>query len=173
MKKKLAAISLLETLVVIAILLLLATLVSPALMKAKHHSKVFASKMRLKQLHQIVEVYKIGNNDEPPSWLAYYREWLNQPKELFVSPCGLKPGAEGELQTFSYQYWVKPIVLPKYFAKYQEQAMLFSGLHCNPPYAVYSHHTTKLGLGITVSGRLVTIRKKGDATLYQWWYPED
>lgn len=139
-----SAFTLLEIVVVIAILLFLAALLSPVLFEAKKNAKVVSSIMRLKQLHKAIEIYMLNNNGQRPPF--GYRGTLGWSEDAFISPCGYKPlpptgGMPTGLPDRSYHYnypydkFYKP--------ELQDRYILYVDLSCNLEAALTSVYARK------------------------------
>ena len=171
-------ISILELLVVISILIFLFAILSPTLSAARRNAQITSSSLRLKQLHQLIELYSIDYDldrvpNDRPSYAGLYSEIVRSDNQMLVSPRGITPVDKEDIYRISsYAYYVEPLVPQEYFLKYPDTSMLFFDPDCNEPGVFSSPFTTKLALGIRRSGELIRRRCAGDPYELEFWHSE-
>ncbi|MDI9636701.1 hypothetical protein QPK87_09780 [Kamptonema cortianum] len=174
MKRALTA---LELMVVISILLLLVAIMSPTFARARESAKITGSLARLKQLYIAVEMYAINEGGDAlspahlPTLAAVQSNWLGLGKEFFISPCGINqiPGKTAYESSYAYFPHDYVIVLEQYMEKYGVNAVIWSDPNCNPPLAFDVETTTKRGLAVTAGGNLINHYKRGNPYRPEWW----
>lgn len=183
-------ITLLETIVCMAIIAVLAGILTPLFARARYSARIESSLSNLRQLHLATSLYRNdygnGDGDTPAA--------KSLPPELYVlqsktfgsvgkSPCGVHPdNARGALskQYFSYTYWHGTAnndeCRPEYTAqthKLGEDYVLFTDADCNSASEpLWSNHFVHFGLGVRLSGQAFRVRRLGDIGRLEWWHPE-
>ena len=170
------AFSLVELIVVIAIISVLAALISPALWRVKHSVNMTSSMSRLRQLGVAVQMYQADYQLQRPSvgelppYGYVYSEFMGFAKDFFVSPCGYKDDIEGNTLGLSYQYWAGFEENEPLFQKHGDNSALFSDPDCNENGDQWrSQYQSKRGLAVLYSGQVVNRYKPGDPGTMDWW----
>jgi type II secretory pathway pseudopilin PulG len=173
---KTRAFSIAEVMVVVAIVTLLATILSPVLWRIKHSANVLGSTARLHQLGVSVRLYQTDYELQGadvfalPPFQFVYTDFFGLGREFFVSPCGYKDGIEDNQMRLSYQYWGGFETNQPLFEKYGERSVLFSDPHCNESADQWkSRYQSKRGLAVLYSGAVVNKFKTGDPSQMGWW----
>ena len=170
------AFSLVEVIVVIAIISVLAALIAPALWSVKHSVNMTSSMSRLRQLGVAVQMYQAdyqlqrASVGELPPFEYVYDEFMGFDKDFFVSPCGYKDDIEGNQMGLSYHYWGGFDVNEQLFERHGDNSALFSDPDCNENGDQWrSLHRSKRGLAVLYSGQVVNRYKPGDPGKMVWW----
>lgn len=170
------AFSLVEIIVVIAIISVVAAIVSPVLWRVKHSVDMTASASKLRQLGVAIHIYQADYDlygasvYALPSYSYIYTEFMGFGKEFFVSPCGYKDDIEQNKMRLSYQYWGGDPYSEPSFEKHGDNSALFSDLHCNDNGDQFrSLYRSKRGIAVLYSGQVVNRFKPGDTGTMDWW----
>jgi prepilin-type N-terminal cleavage/methylation domain-containing protein len=170
--------TLVEVMVVIAIIAVTTAIAYPAFSSARAAARVSSSADRLRQLHLAVEIYRNdwgANNDlDPESFPSHgyvYWSFLGLGKDFFRSPCGYKTGIEDNLMRLSYQYVPAPEpVFTAHLRRYGPDALLFRDPHCSGTVEAWNTpQMTKRVLAVTVGGQLINRMKRGSTLPLEWW----
>ena len=96
-------------------------------------------------------------------------EAMGQPYDFSRSPCGAHP-SRPNFDWYAYfpaderKYWLSEIDL------YKENMCLMFDMLCSPPQVmIENRYQSKLGLGVLLSGQLVSHFKPGDQYVPSWW----
>lgn len=178
--KQCRAFTIVEMLVVLAIIMVLAGLLQPTYTAARHSANIQSSASRLRQLSMAVQIYRINEDlygysiDQFPPRDTVYESYLGLGIDFFRSPCGYKDGIEDNLKRISYSYgpFDDPFV-EAHFLRYQDNAVLFLDPHCHTLAQWSSPYLSKRNLSVLVEGRLVNEMKKGLPRNLSWWLPRD
>lgn len=186
--RKRASFTVLELIVVIAVIGLLTSIVAPVLVKAKRGALVTASVQKMRNLFETIEIYRDQNegllNDWSsghalglPSFEYYFYEMVQKEPLEWVSPFGtdvtiLNSGLEGSPGYISYAgYGYSPpfsevIGSPFYgfLVLYQENAVLLLDQYVNNKGTLMTAPLTrKRALAILLSGQLINSTRLGNA----------
>ena len=120
MKNK--AITLVELLIVVAILVLVAVLLFPVLSRSKKAARGTACTANLRQAYVAWSLYSEGNDGRVP---LYIKEFIDRPSEFMIIKCPLDdfdPGANRDAsiaigKKVSYEY---PYPIPDFWSKLEE-----------------------------------------------------
>lgn len=171
--------TLLEIAAVISTILLLAALMQPALSSAQHRARIESSLARLRQLSNVVNVYRLDYDPDGgpvwaslPSYGVVYSTYLGLGEESFHSPCGYS-GAEANLCRIGYHYaYLDDDAVREFFEMRGERSVIFTDPNCNrDPIVWHSIIEPKLGLGVQLDGRLLRLKKYGFPGELSWWIP--
>jgi prepilin-type N-terminal cleavage/methylation domain-containing protein len=198
MKPLCRGLSLIEVLVVLAIIAILAAILSPVYARVKRSGQITVSISRLRQMHHALSLYQIdsgGGGTALDSAQAYYEEGL-PPKSYFdttlfgfapdfwISPCGYDATISSTGATFNPGWidYVAPFYDPvnltpttnkpyhDYLQTYRQNAVVFVDPYCNEPGTVMSAPlTTKRALAVLLSGQIINRRKTGNAFLLHYY----
>jgi prepilin-type N-terminal cleavage/methylation domain-containing protein len=180
--------TLVEVLVVLAIVATLVAIMTPVLAGAKRSAKVASSIQKLKQLHASLEIYRQDNSGTSSD---YYGQGL-APLQYFwdtrfgflsdgiQSPCGFDQTLfnTGPNTMPAWVSYTAPFFDPihhnpgmgHYLETYQDNAVVFVDCYCNPAgTSMRAPLQTKRGLAVTLGGTLVNRRKTGDGFLLQFY----
>jgi prepilin-type N-terminal cleavage/methylation domain-containing protein len=175
-----SAFTLMELLVVVALIAVLATVLTPVIVGAKHRAKQTGSGMNLKQIHIALMLYQGdwqgggGYGDLPqmgmPPGTVLLRSRLKLPVETWQSPCGTHPDFGPAV--IHYEYWLYeggPEVEAASLA-FEENLLLVSDVNCNShDVKLGSTYMPRRGLGVLLSGQLVNHYKAGNLYRRKWW----
>ncbi len=188
---KRVAFTLLEIIVVVAILLVIASIISPVIVKAAQAGKETATKNNLHQIYLGLMLYRekydskvefgatvdmglpVGMASSPA-----YLEVVNE-KRTWRSPCCChKDGSTGFPDYTTYfidysdfftdeDYWLR------YVNKYQSSAVMVADYHCNPTdLALYSPVEPIKLIGVRLNGKIETRVRTADPGLVQEFWGE-
>jgi len=176
------AFTLIEMSSVMLIVAALTAISMPVFRSAVTAAEIRSSVDRLRQLHSAVLLYQAdygggwGYNSERAVGLPIgeyvYSQYMGFGHDFFVSPCGYKPEIEPNMNEISitftpYFEWTAP-----YYAKYKQNAVIFSDLHCNDrPQEFYDFYSKKRGLAVLLGGKLVNQYKAG-MPLELYWFSD-
>lgn len=171
MKKK--GFSLIEIMVVIAILAVLTAFLFPTFARAKMSAKVSASKLNLKGFWMVLEMYRQDNDEKvdygsvtdmglpaPPMGFTRFLESYSK-DPLFrwenhrgLSPCGITVGNEPFRGIFYFGYmnfdWPKDVL------RYKDKTVILADKNCNTSdIRVDCQLCTKRSIGITLAGHIL------------------
>lgn len=176
--------SVLEILIVIAIIGVLAALTTPALVKAKKGAIEVASLSNLHQIHIAYKLYQEDNGGDgeygTPSEMALpfgsaISHHLGMTPSVWVSPCGVNPFYAPRGAKITYHNWTpsNPEEWPdfaRYAQTYRENLILVSDFNCDDhELAPGNPYVAHKGLGVLLSGQLVKRMRKGAMILREWW----
>ncbi|RMG23954.1 MAG: type II secretion system protein [Armatimonadetes bacterium] len=194
-----SALTLVESLVVLAIIAIVAVLLTPVFLRAKDAAKVRTSVSGLRQMWTALELYRNdwGGADVFDGPSAYYRLGLPEPSEgdvfapygvtpaLWQSPCGADPTIFSTGPTFVRGWYsfaphfFSPSAMSSignattygnYIQTYRQNLVTFLDPYCNPAgTSMMSARTKKRGLSVLLSGQALNRRKEGNAFFLQWW----
>ena len=179
------AFTLLEIIVVIAIITIIVAISYPALTSAKEAAKITSCSNNLRQLQHAIALYRTDWNGDGATGdmfamgLPPYTEEvavLKPYKAAFSCAGASKPPFYGPGAS-PYHYMPSPpgVHLPysnweQYTAKHGDNTALYVDLnHNQPSLLTNAFYTTKFGIGIKLDGSLVRHRKDGNAYSYEWW----
>ncbi len=179
--------TLLEVLACMAIITVIAAILSPVLRSAKHSAQITSSISNLHQMHVALLLYQSANGGgnsysslasmglptEEQLMPNTHTPPLNLPYSIWRSPCGQNPSWDPSPNT-TIQYEYLPSASLDNFEKvapiYQENLTMFVDLNCaehgEPLYSEYLPHR---GLGVQLSGALLNRFKPGDCRFQRWW----
>ena len=175
--------TLVEVMVVIAIILLLAAIVTPIYLRSKRSAKETVSVENLRQLHLAMTLYRAdyggdgiyGDVDAMglPTSLQLYGGLAGEPygitEEMLASPCGVHPSLDARLNVM---YWMAsggPRVEVASL-EFQEDLILWYDPSCNDSgVQLENPYRSKLILGVLLGGELVRRRAKGNFEDPAWW----
>lgn len=175
MKHRLRGITLVEILVVIAILLVLAAIISPHLGTARRSAQIQSSLGRLRQNYLAIKLYQ-SEQDANVTYGHYedmglpgfmdINHWSygvgqpSYPRAMFLSACG-PHHSNGAL---GFTYWFPGSRWPEQVALYQEDMILVSDLNCTDPgNDIYNPYDRTRALGVLLSGQLINRVRTGDS----------
>lgn len=178
--KRQRAITLVEVLVVIAILLVLAAIISPHLATAKRSAQIQTSLSRLRQVYLAIKLYQADHDGS----VTYGRRaemglpsrrdvdlWIEgksipaYPRAMFLSACGQHPSDT----TIGFTYWFggseqSDLNWAKNVTLYEERMILVSDLQCtDPENDIYNPYDRTRALGVLLSGQLINRVRTGDS----------
>lgn len=174
--------TLLEAMVVVAIIVVVVAISSPVFTRAKHAAKIRASLSNLHQMHIATMIYQgdhggggvygdIGPMGLPPS---YYigAVHFGLPLSLFSSPCGHHPSDGNAIINYYYRPWDGGPAFVQEAYIFQENLVLFKDLNCTDhSVALENHFRSRRGLAVLLSGQLVNHHKPGNWNDPEWWAP--
>lgn len=183
-------ITLIETLVCIAIIAILAGILTPVFARARYAAKIESSVSNLRQLHLATSLYRndYGNGEgftpaakslPPDLFVLTAKEF----QSVRVSPCGVHPDNSRNTLAkdyFSYTYWhgidnndENRLDYANHTRKLGEDFVLFTDSDCNErTEPLWSAHFVHFGLGIRLNGQAFRARRLGDIGRLEWWHPE-
>jgi prepilin-type N-terminal cleavage/methylation domain-containing protein len=171
--------TLIEIVIVAAIVAILAALLQPVYSRAKYSAQVQSSVTRLRQLQVAVQLYRSEQDlhgfsvDQFPPYAHVYTSYLSFGEDFFRSPCGYKDGIESNLKRLSYQYTpFNDKVSELHLTRYEENALLFRDPHCNTLEQWENAYMSRRKLGVLVGGRIVNEIDTGSTTPLEWWLPK-
>ncbi len=179
-------ITLIETVVSVAIILVVMAIVSPVLASAKRRSQITSSIGRLRQLHMATMIYQ--GDHEPVAaygtatqmglptleYVARTRLGFTD-RKFWSSPCGWNPNVTPWPSASSYEY--RPDddeEFAEYARTYGDKLLLFKDLHCDDTWKpIRAIHVSHRGLGVLLNGKVVNKYAQGDVYADNWWSEPD
>ncbi len=176
-----SAFTLVEILVCLAIMAIVAGLLTPVFVRAVDSAKVQSSLNKLHQGHLALMLYQSDNGGmlsygtaadmNLPDFEQFVRTRANLPAEVLRSSCRRDPQISQSSKAFDFRYNPDDTVEAASEAKrFQENYMLLVDEMCddpgNPPRDYYIAHRM---LGVTLGGQLLNIRKPGNYHKPDWW----
>ena len=173
------AVTLVELMVVVAILVFLAAIVFPVGVRSIHRAKVTSSLSKCRQMHLATMIYRTDHDGDgrygdigtmglpPPAFVLLNRFGL--PEAMMQSACGNHPSEERSVLNIIY----KP-VYSRLFADeamvFRENVVLYFDMNCSDASTtIRNPFESKLGIGVLLSGQATVRRKPGDYRLASWW----
>lgn len=179
--RKVLGLTLAELLVVVAVVMVLAAVLSPMIKESKRSAQASASVQHLRQMHLAIDLYMgpdapdVAPYDRPSEEHFYYGLFAKSP-QLLKSPCGDPMLWTGQKYVQSITgYGIKGVgpADPSYWAYFElhrENSILITDQSCND-FGVWDFpSTTKLGLGVRRSGQLLRVKKTGMPSDFRWWH---
>lgn len=185
MCSKRSAITLVEVLVVLAIIAIVAGLTYPSVRRASEGAKVSASLLRGKQIHMALMLYRedsggeTGAYGEPSimnlptdSYSLFWDKLYGLDEGMLRSPCG-RLDASGLIMDI-YPTPIEGTIWAPNAKKYEESTPVVMDFHCNPPNPYLgSHRVTKRAIVTALSGTSYIKRSKGHASEWKHWVTQD
>ncbi len=177
-RSKATGITLVEVLVVLAIVAIVAGLTYPSVRRASEGAKVSASMLRGKQIHMALMLYRedsggeTGTYGEPStmnlpsnSYLLFWNNRYGLNEEMLKSPCG-KITAE-QMYGGIYPTPIDDTIFKQYAVRFQDSVPVAIDFHCNiaDPF-IASPRVTKRAIVTDLSGS--TFIKRGRGHLGKW-----
>lgn len=174
-------ISLLEVLVCMAIMAVLAALLTPAFIRVKRNAQMTSSMSNLRQIFGAVKLYQADYGGDGvygsagdmglPDMVVVGNTRLGLPREAWLSPCGPNPQVTPRDARFHYNYSVSHS--PEFeqrALRFKENLVLAADMNCNDAdIALYSEYVSKRALILLLSGRVVNRFAPGDIRRLEWW----
>ena len=173
-----------EMLVCIAIVAIVAAIMTPVFAGVRRSSQISASMGNLHQMHLALKLYQMDEGGEGkygsleemglPDGKYVVLKRFGTPLPMWQSPCGQNPAWEQSPLVIQYDY------RPEYdfddFERiapdYKENLVMFSDMNCaDHGEPLHSNYVPHLGLGMLLSGSLQKLRKTGDDRHQSWWAP--
>lgn len=177
-----------EVIICVSIVLLLAAILTPVLANAKKDAKRVGAATNLRQLYNVLQIYRADYNGSDVSYNSTYAmglppsdyylfEWVTKDAAIFKSPCG--PNEEFLEQalvnldgysTYSAGYCDDKFQasdttnswLKDHIRNYQENAVVFHDVWCNDPGTkMSSPYVSKRIISILMSGQLLNKMRTG------------
>jgi prepilin-type N-terminal cleavage/methylation domain-containing protein len=185
--------TLVEVLVSLAIVALLAALLTPVFARAKDRAQVAESVLKLKQCHLALQLYRDQWDGDDTSGdffrMGLWQEWdmrqlwwdfVEIPEDFLQSPCKRAYSGFSNLSikwnqiTYAPDYYNKWAELNGnnvgYLAKYRWRALAFMDTYCtDPPLEPFNPYRTKRFLAILLNGELVNKRRAGSMYRFENW----
>lgn len=177
-----------EAIVVVAIILLVSAIATPIVNSVRHRSHVTASNSNMRQLFLSLQMYRQDHDGNDASFEFYtlglppdryfIRTWFPKELELWRSPCGLNSNLfslppmqwlPGHI-TYSAKYYepalgIEPVA--NYLRTYRENSVVFLDPNCNDFPAskgdLIDPYREKRIVAVLLSGQVINKVKKGDA----------
>jgi prepilin-type N-terminal cleavage/methylation domain-containing protein len=180
-RSKATGITLVEVLVVLAIIAIVAGLTYPSVRRASEGAKVSASLLRGKQIHMALMLYRedsggeTGTYGEPStmnlpsnSYLLFWNNRYGLNEEMLKSPCGEIQA--DEMFAGIYPTVIDDTIFAGYAVKFQEAVPVALDFHCNPanPY-IGGVRVTKRAVVTDLSGSAYIRRNKGLVDTWERW----
>ena len=176
------AFSLVELLLCIALMAIVAGILTPVLGRAKHAAYVESSVSNLHQMSIALLLYQSsyggGGNygnlsamNLPPGEVVL-RTRLGLPLKVWQSPCGQNPAWEEKPVVIQYEYFPETGLddFSENAPVYQENLTMFTDMNCaEHGEPLYSNFVPHKGLGVLLSGTLLDLTKAGDSRRQSWW----
>jgi prepilin-type N-terminal cleavage/methylation domain-containing protein len=180
--------TLIEVMVVLAIVVVLVAIMTPVLSRAKRSAQISSSVQKLKQLHLALAIYQNDHSNAGSDWYGrglapetyYWKTRFGFSEAGIRTPCGYDvtlynsgpntmPGWVSYTGTFFYPPFNNP-GMGNYLETYKENAVVFVDCYCNPPGTDMRDRTKlKRGLAVTVGGQLVNRERTGDGFVLQFY----
>lgn len=184
MNKRIKALTMLEMIIVVFIILALVALSLPALIRARHQAKITAASSNLRQVAIAASLYRQDYDHRSPDvagglpdYFAFYdgpTRVFNFPKETFFSPCGTHPAnvRPGQLTDLTYYpTYIEDEDWGWYYGKYGESSIFLVDKNCGDHSApLHFAEYQQLQLGMRLDGSLwrrVKLRFSG-VSLSSW-----
>ena len=173
------AFTLVEALTCLAIMLVVAAVMVPVMVRSRIEARAAECISNLHQIQLSVALYRQDDNGSP-SGNSYEMGfppadvWGAMVKKLSLRCRGTL--ADSVLVPHGYIYMImEPTtstgkLWEAYAEKYGENAMLVSDWNHNSLYEVRQIYSPKLGLGVTIGGTVLRKRYAGAPFLEQWWH---
>ena len=177
-KNKASGITLVEVLVVLAIIAIVAGLTYPSVRRASEGAKVSASMLRGKQIHMALMLYRedsggeTGSYGEPStmnlpsnSYLLFWNNMYGLKEEMLNSPCGklIAP----EMFAGIYPAAIDDTIFAGFAIKYRDSVPVALDFHCNSANRyIAAPRVTKRGVITNLSGTAYVRRSRG--TFFDW-----
>jgi prepilin-type N-terminal cleavage/methylation domain-containing protein len=178
--------SLLEIIACVAIIAIVAAILTPVFRATKHSAQITSSLSNLHQIYIALAMYQGANGGggnysslagmglpEPEQLFSSTKALpLNLPLDVWRSPCGQNPAWTSVLTSVQYVYFPGQDLdnYEKIAPLYQDNMAAFIDMNCaehgEPLYSDYIPHR---GLGVLLSGALVNRIKPGDSRYQKWW----
>ena len=180
-KNRQRGLTMIEILVVLAIIAVVAGLTYPSIRRASEGAKVSASLLRGKQIHMALMLYRedsggeTGTYGEPStmnlpsnSYLLFWNNRYGLNEEMLKSPCG-KITAE-QMYAGIYPAVIDDTIFAGYAVKFQEAVPISLDFHCNTPSPYFAgHRITKRGVITNLSGSAYVKRAKAVMSKWEYW----
>ncbi len=184
-RSKATGITLVEVLVVLAIIAIVAGLTYPSVRRASEGAKVSASMLRGKQIHMALMLYRedsggeTGTYGEPStmnlptnSYTLFWNKLYGLDEGMLRSPCG-RLEVSGLIKDI-YPTPIERTIWAPNAKRYEEQTPVVMDFHCNPPNPYLgSHRVTKRAIVTSLSGTAYIRRAKGHASEWKHWVSQD
>lgn len=182
MRRSEVSFTLVELLVVMAILAILAGIVAVGTAGPRLEAKVTDQKAMLRQVHFAWSLYREQSEQAAPYDLPGVLHVMQTMKrvghfhgirqEHLLSRCGQHPRARQH--TLIWLYGERgDTMFADYYERLGERTMLAATHECNPPeVAVEAQFTTKRGIGIQLDGTLVDRRNRGHVSDMRFWFDD-
>jgi prepilin-type N-terminal cleavage/methylation domain-containing protein len=182
MRSDLRAFTLVELIVVMAIVAIVAAISSPVLSAAIHSAHVQQSISNLHQIHIALATYRsdhdgdgrygdLGDTGLPPGrQLSLDLHDLGTPVDLWRSPCGVHPDMPESIH--HYQYWPGDGGDPfaSWCLAFRENMVVLTDSYCTPHDVPLGNvYQSRRGIGLLLSGQVVNRYKPGPMTDPAWW----
>lgn len=175
--------TLLETVVCVAIVAVVAAIVAPVFGRARHAARVAAAGEQLRQMHRVVTIYRQDYEELPygkpypmglpaPGDLTGQRPLWWLPKEFFFSPCGTHPEFRAARTSFWFVWFSEE--WPPYVESKQESSMLIVDPNCTDhEKELGNDYLMHFGIGVRLDGSVARKRALGPPDdLPFWGYPQ-
>ncbi len=170
----------LETISCVAIIAIVAALLTPVFRSAKLAGQVTASVSNLHQMHLALLLYqaKQGESSDANSISAmgfptvYQLDGLGLPAKVWKSPCGRNPSWFPAPITKEYEYFASTSLtqFDDAYRHLHDRTTMFIDMNCaehgDPLISDYIPHRA---LGVQMSGALLRLLKPGDYMFQAWW----
>lgn len=180
--------TLIEVLVVLAIVVVLVAIMTPVLSRAKRSAQISSSVQKLKQLHLALAVYQNDHASGGSDWYGrglapvwyYWNERFGFAKRDILTPCGFDQTLfeSGPNTMPGWVSYVAPFYDPvnnnpgmgDYLETYKENAVAFVDCYCNPPgTSMRDIPKLKRGIAVTLGGQLINRQRTGQGFLVQFY----
>ncbi len=171
-----------ELLLAVGVVLLLAALLFPVLVRASQRSKETVCASNLKQIHLAIELYRgvydgdgrygsLAEMGMPRSLKPLHPEFIDSQDAFKCSAGHVPPGFGAYLLLFhSEEMDSQTPRWPDYAKRYLEDAIIIADLNHNWEAGhVMSPYKTRRAAGLHLGGNVRVLRKAGDPTLRLWW----
>lgn len=181
---KRAAFSILEILVVMAIIMILVGVMTPVFKQVKRRGQITASMSNLRQMHLALKIYQSDHAGDavygepsamgfpPGEYLVLNR--FGTPLRMWGSPCGQNYRWSDKPAIIQYDFF--PYEVPSHkiadiAARFEENLLTFRDLNCSDDYEdLRNPLEPHRGLGVLLSGQAVNRRMTGHIlTDAAWW----
>lgn len=189
---KRAGVTLMEVVVVVAIVALLGAILTPVFARAKDRAQVTESVQKMKQCHLALQLYRDQWDGDDTSgdffqmglWQGWdmsqnWWDFVGLKEDFVASPC--KRAYEGTVMS---RAWNQITYAPEFYSKWAERngnnvgylkryrgrALAFMDTYCTePPLEQTNPYRTKRFLAVLLNGELVNKRRPGSMLVLENW----
>ncbi len=173
-----------ELIYCVAIVTIVAAILTPVFRSAKHAAQVTSSLSNLRQIYTALMLYQNAEGSTAQSGtlsqmgLPTGEQYnaLNVPAPVWKSPCTRNPNWCATPIAIEYEYFAATSVTPweDAVAKFHDNSIVFVDMNCaehsEPLLSDFIDHQA---LGVQFSGTILKLRRSGNYHLQDWWLGPD
>lgn len=171
------ALTLLEVVVAVAIIVIVAAIVAPVYGNARHSAKVASASEQLRQIHRLVTLYRAdwevsvygspNSMGMPPPTRPEPLQWL--PMHMWRSPCGTHPMERRHYYDY-FNVWLDEQRWGQMVQQLGEASPMVIDQHCTDhSLSLTNQFVTHFGLAVRLDGAIARRRKVGLPTDLRFW----